>query len=515
VLALGLAGCGGESTSGGPTLVMAEVKDATILDPSHATDGISLNLTAEVLENLVRFKAGTFDIEPALATRWHTSADKRTWKFTLRRGVRFSDGTPFDARAVTFNVNRWRLKNDPARGNYNYVYYASQFGGYPGVIQDVRADGDDRVVFRLTHPVGPFLRNLAMPSFGIGSPAAIRADTNAFEQRPVGTGPYTVAEWMHDDHITLSRNASWYGPVPAYKTVVVRDIPDQATSVLSMQKGDVDMLEQPRPDDAKALAARSGIGIVEQPSNNLAYLAMNFEKKPFADVRVRRAIAYAVDIGAIVQALYGPGTVAAGGWLPPGMLGDDPALHPYARDPVRARALLRDAGFPHGFATSLSYPTAPRPYMPEPQRLAETLQADLRDIGITVTLQPFEFGVFLQKVQNGEHEMCLIGWSGDNGDPDNFLYPLLDADSAFKPNAQNYSFWRDPQFHRLMIAGQTETDDAKRRPIYREAARMVHDLVPALALVHTAVPVGLRSSVAGFVPSPDTEYHFELMKPRR
>jgi peptide/nickel transport system substrate-binding protein len=130
-----------------------------------------------------------------------------------------------------------------------------------------------------------------------------------------------------------------------------------------------------------------------------------------------------------------------------------------------------------------------------------------------VTLQPSEWGVYLERIKHGEHELCLIGWTGDNGDPDNFFYPLLDQDSAHKDGtAQNYSFWRDPAFHQLMLAGQRTVDDAKRKPIYQQANAMVHDQVPAISLVHTTVPVVLKSSIKGFVPSPNTSYHFNLIK---
>jgi len=250
---------------------------------------------------------------------------------------------------------------------------------------------------------------------------------------------------------------------------------------------------------------------VEQPPNNLAYMAMNMEKKPFDNVLVRRAVAYALDLPGIVKGLYAPGASVGDNWTPKGMLGDNPSVRAYPHNVAKARELLKEAGLPNGFSTDLFYPTAPRPYMPEPQRLAETIQAQLQQAGISVTLQPFEFGVFLSKVANGEHQMCLIGWSGDNGDPDNFLYPLLDQDSAHKGTAQNYSFWRDPKFHALMLAGQTTIDEQKRKVIYQQANALVHDQVPAISLVHTTEPIIVSSALAGFVPSPDTQYHFELM----
>jgi len=514
VLAAGLGACGGgdASSNGGPALVMARVKDAVVLDPSHATDGLSLNTTSEVMQNLVTFKPGTFDIVGDAAARWSSSPDGKVWTFELRPHLVFSDGTPLDAKAVQFNFNRWRLQANPAHGNFSYSYYADDFGGFPGDIADVQAPTATRVVFRLARPLGPFLRDVAEPSFGIGSPAAILADPKGFEIKPVGSGPYAVAEWQRDDHITLTANPRFAGPKPAFPTVIIRDIPDQATSVLSIEKGDIDMLTDPRPDDAKTLASQAGLRVAEQPSNNVSYLAMDVEKKPFGDLRVRQAVAYAIDAAAMVKSLYSAGAVVADNWTPPGMLGENPSVKAYAHDPAKARALLAAAGFPHGITTSLSYSTAPRPYLPEPQRVAETLQAELREAGINVTLQPAEWGVFLDKIKHGQHDMCLIGWSGDNGDPDNFFYPLLDQDSAHTDGtAQNYSFWRDPAFHRLMLAGQATVDDARRKRVYQDANAMVHDQAPAIPLVHTSVPVVLKATLKGFIPSPNTTYHFNLI----
>lgn len=513
---VGLSGCGGGSAvSGeGATLVVARVKDAVTLDPAIATDGLSLNLTQEVLKGLTQFKYGSFDVEPAIAQKWTMTPDGKTWTFTLNPGLKFSDGTPVDAQAIKFNFDRWRLVNNPYHGNYVYGYYADMFGGFPGLIREVKVTGPSTVVLILARPFGPFLHDLAMPPFAIGSPSALRKDEQGFAQTPIGYGPYTIAEWVKDDHITLQANPTWLGPKPAYKTVVVRDLADPSTAVLSLQKGDVDILTDPGRDDAKRLATQAGITIYQQPSNNLMYLAMNMDKSPFDKLAVRQAIADSIDLPAIVSAFYDGGGMVAGNWTPPGMLGEDPAIKAYRYDPAKAKQLLEQAGIPNGFATQLFYTTAPRPYMPEPQRTAEAIQADLKKIGIAITLEPFEWAVFLDKVRNGEHPMCLIGWSGDNGDPDDFMYPLLDQDSAHKPTAQNYSFWRDPNFHKLMLAGQSSVDQAKRAAIYRQANALIHDRVPALAMVHTTVPIAMKSTITGFVPNPDTHISFELLKPR-
>lgn len=504
----------GSSNDGSAQLIEARVKDAVSLDAATAVDGLSLNVTSEIFENLVRFRPGSFQVEPQIARSWRMASNGKRWTFNLRPGLRFSDGTPLDAQAVKFNFDRWRLVDNPYHRNGVYAYYADMFGGLPGNIGEVRVEGPLQVSFVLKRPQGPFLRNIAMPSFGIGSPTAIRNDSEGYALKPVGSGPYTVTEWVKDDHITLQANPQYAGAKPAYKSIVIRDIPDPATSVLSLQKGDVDILTDPRPDDATALSKQRGITIYHQPSNNNSYIAMNLEKRPFEKLKVRQAVAYAINISAIVKGFYASGATVADNWTPPGMLGENPRVKAYPYDPVKAKELLKQAGLGRGFATQLYYPTAPRPYMPEPQRIAEAIQADLKKVGIELTLQPFEFGVFLEKVQNGEHPMCLIGWTGDNGDPDNFFYPLLDQDSAHKPNAQNYAFWRDPAFHKLMVDGQTTIDELKRARIYQRANALVREQAPAIPIVHTTVPVAFKSSIAGYISRPDSIINFELLKPR-
>jgi peptide/nickel transport system substrate-binding protein len=514
---LAFSACAGGATTRipGPVLVVARVKDATTLDPSHETDGLSLTVAQEVYQNFVRFKPGTFDVVPDAAAAWRTSPDGKTWTFRLKPGLRFSDGTPLDARAIKFNIDRWRLTNGPSRGNFPYGYYASMFGGFDNdsAISGVDAPDPLTSVIHLKSPFGPLLRDFAMPSFAFGSPTAIAKDGEEFGQLPIASGPYRVAEWDHDDHILLTANPLWSGRKPVYTNVYLLDVPDQSTSVLMMQKGDVDMLIDPRPDDAKQLARQGDVRLYHPPSNNVSYLAMNVEKKPFDNLLVRRAVAYAIDKAALVRSFYTEGAIVADNWTPPGMLGENPAVKSYPHDVGKARALLARAGISH-FATQLFYPTAPRPYMPEPQRIAEAIQADLHEVGIDVTLEPFEFAIFLQHVRNGDHPMCLIGWTGDNGDPDNFMYPLLDQDSAVKGQAQNYSFWRDPRFHKLMLAGQQTSSEREREKIYRAANAMIADQAPAIPLAHSVVSFAAKTSVAGVTASPDSSFNFITMYPK-
>jgi peptide/nickel transport system substrate-binding protein len=290
----------------------------------------------------------------------------------------------------------------------------------------------------------------------------------------------------------------------------LRDIPDPSTTLLALQHGDIDGWEYPQPNALPQIRKSGNLTVYNLPPNNLMFLSMNELHAPFANVLVRRAIADAIDTQSIVREFYDPSAVPAREFLPEAVRPHGVVL-PYTYNPAEARALLAQAGFPHGFATHLWFMTAPRPYLPEPERVAEAIQQDLAKIGIQATLQGFEWGVYLAKVQNGDHDLALYGWSGDNGDPDNFLYTILDKDSATPPGANNVCFWKNDAFHALMMAGQVESDPVKRDAIYRKALRLVHDQAPAVPIAHNAPPTVFRSGVKGFIPNPDTAEDFNLM----
>ncbi|HEV2037341.1 MAG TPA: ABC transporter substrate-binding protein, partial [Candidatus Eremiobacteraceae bacterium] len=511
--------CGGGSSrganGGGPdTLVFGRNQDAVRLDPAIVTDGMSLNVARVSLEGLTRYELGSFDVQPCLATSWTVSPDGKTWRFHLRRNVTFQDGTAFNADAVKFNFDRWRLRDNPwhklLRGNMEYSYYESQFGGFPGAIRNVKVVAPDEVEFDLSKTVAPMLANLAMPAFGISSPTAMKNRGEDYFRQPVGTGPYQVTEWVKDDHITLVAFAGYWGQQPKIHTVILRDIPDAATSMLALQKGDIDGWEYPRPDDMATLAKDEHLTIYHQPPNNLLYLAINTQKPPFDNVLVRRAINEAIDAKAIVKNFYDPSAKVATDFLPLAVW-PHPSKTAYDFNPADARRLLAQAGFPHGFSTTLWYMTLPRPYVPEPQRVAEALQADLRAVGINASLQGFEWGPYLDKTERGDHNLALYGWTGDNGDPDNFLYALLDKDSAIPPGAQNVCFWKNEDFHKLMMAGQGTVDKSVRAKYYLQALQIVHDQAPTVPLVQTGPPIVFKRTVLGYIPNPDNSEPFDSM----
>jgi peptide/nickel transport system substrate-binding protein len=508
---LACAGCAQQS-NGSQTLVFGRNKDAVKLDPAVATDGMSLNVARATMEGLTQYAPGSFDIRPWLATSWTLSPDGRTWTFVLRHNVKFQDGTDFDAAAVKTNIDRWRLKDDPLHVELkgDYSYYQDQFGGLPGVIKDVRVLAPDKVQIVLTKPVAPMLANLAMPAFAMSSPAAMKARGADYFREPIGTGPYQVTDWVKDDHITLKAFDGYWGAKPRIQTVILRDIPDPSSSLIALQKGEIDGWEYPQPNDLPLIAKDKALALYHMPPNNVMYLALNNGRRPFDNVLVRRAINEAIDAKAIVKNFYDPSAQVADEFLPEAVWPHGVKVS-YPYDPADARALLAKAGYPNGFSTTLWYMSLPRPYLPEPQRVAEAIQANLKSVGINATLEGFEWGTYLQRVQNAEADMALFGWSGDNGDPDNYLYVLLDRDSATPPGAQNVCFWKDPRFHQLVTQAQVVTDKSKRSALYKQALALVHDQAPCVPLAHTSPPISFNVKVKGYVPHPDSAELFQDM----
>ena len=485
-------------------------KDAVKLDPALAPDGMSLSVVHVTMEGLTRYKPGTFVIEPSLATSWSVDRTGTRWTFTLRHGVKFQDGTTMDAQTVKFNFDRWRLRNNPYHKWGDYTYYESQFGGFPGVIEDVRVLASDRIELDFSKPSAPLLANLAMPSFSIASPSALESEGENFQQHPVGTGPYEVDEWVKDDHITLKAFPGYWGPKPKIARVILKDIPTPDSSLLSLQKGEIDAWEYPSPESLQQIQKDPRLTLYHMPANNVMFLAMNELKQPFDNVLVRRAINEAIDKQAIVKNFYDPSAFVATEFLPP-VVWPSGVDTGYAYDPAGARRLLAQAGFPKGFSTTLWFMTTPRPYLPEPERVAEAIQADLKAVGINAKLEGFEWGNYLYKVQDGEHNLALFGWTGDNGDPDNFMYVLLDRDSAIPPGAQNVCFWKNDGFHRLMLTAQTTLDTGKRSVLYRQALGIIRDQAPMVPIAHSATPTAYKRSVGGVVPRPDSYEDFQSM----
>ena len=241
--------------------------------------------------------------------------------------------------------------------------------------------------------------------------------------------------------------------------------------------------------------------LLTQPGMNVGYLAMNMDKAPFDDLRVRRAINHAVNKQALVDNFYQGLALAAKNPIPPTLWGYNDKITGYAFDPNKARALLAEAGFPDGFETELWAMPVPRPYMPQPDKIAQAVQADLAKIGVRARIVQWEWGTYLDKVSNGEHPMALLGWTGDNGDPDNFLHVLLDKTAAVKP-AQNIAFYKSEELHKVLVAARISADRDQRSKLYQQAQEIIFHDAPWVPLVHATQTAAFHRGVSGFILHP-------------
>jgi len=498
------SGEGGAGGAASDTLVWGRGGDSVSLDPANVTDGESMKVTHQIFDTLVEFKEGSTEVEPWLATEWQVSDDGRVWTFELRQGVKFHDGTAFNAEAVVFNFERWMHSDNPYRyPDQKFEYYAYMFGGFDdkSVIETVEAVDEYTVRFTLREPLAPFLQNLAMPCFAIASPEAIKKYGADFGRHPVGTGPYKFVEWIPDQQITLEAFDEWWGGPPKTKRIVYRAIKDNSARLAELKAGTIDVMEDPNPSELGTVDP-SRFEILYREPNNVGYLALNNDKEPFHDVRVRQAIAHAINKQAIVEAFWGELGQVAKNPMPPTMMGYNDAVQDHEYNPDKAKGLLAQAGYPNGFETELWAMPVPRPYMPEPQKIAEAIQQHLAKVGIRAEIVTHEWDIYLEKTGNGEHPMALLGWVGDNGDPDNFLYVLLDKDNAKTPGAGNIAFYRSDEVHRLLVQAQRNLQPDERERLYQQAQEIIKRDVPMVPIAHARAPIIARKGVEGLVPSP-------------
>lgn len=492
------------------TLVFAK-GDAVRLDPADVTDGESITVMDNIFEGLVKYKPGTTEVEPNLATSWEPSSDGLEWTFYLRKDVKFHDGTPFNADAVVFSFERQRDENHPFHKYGQWDYWGWCFGE---IAKTEKVD-DYTVKITLDTPFAPFISTMAMFTMFVVSPTSANEWGEQWFTHPVGTGPFTFVEWVKGDHITLEKNPDYWGEKAKIDRLIFKVIDDPSARLLALTKGEVHGMEFPNPDDLGNIENNPDLQILSKPGLSIGYLAMNMGEdtpgyqKEFGDVRVRRAIAHAINKQDIIDYLYKGTAIVAKNPIPPTLWGYNDAIQDYEYNPEKARDLLAEAGYPDGFKTNLWAMPVSRPYMFDPRKIATAIQADLAKVGIDAEIVSYDWGTYLDKTDNGEHAMCLLGWTGDYADPDNFLYVLLDPDSATVGSAGNVAFYRNPEVHRLNMEAVTTFDPAKRTELYKQVQVLVHEDVPWITLAHATQILVFRKNVKGFVLYPTGDYHFD------
>ncbi|NAP00892.1 ABC transporter substrate-binding protein, partial [Halomonas sp. MG34] len=284
---------GTEDVAGEKTLIFGRGADSIQLDPSKVTDGESIYVTNQIYDTLVRYEVDSTEVKPALATEWTPSEDGLTWTFKLRDDVTFHDGNDFTAEDVVFNFESWATSAE-------YIYYGYMFGAAEedlgGIIESVEATSDYEVTFTLSEPNAPFLQTLALPPFGIASPKAVEEHGEDYFKNPVGTGPFVFSEWVPDDSITVTKNNDYFGDAAKVDKVIFRTIPDNGARFMELQSGSIDMMTGLNPQDIQTIDADESLQIIERPSMNISYMAMNTDKEgPLAEKAVRQAINLAID----------------------------------------------------------------------------------------------------------------------------------------------------------------------------------------------------------------------------
>jgi peptide/nickel transport system substrate-binding protein len=534
ILAAAITGCGGDSGDeegggGGGTLVFGTSTDPVILDGAYVSDGESIRTIRQIFETLVTTKEGGTEPVPLLAKSWTTSPDGLTWTFTLQDGVKFHDGEPFNATAVCTNFDRWYNFKGVQQADSVAYYWLTVFGGFaknespdlkPSLYKSCAAQGDTTAVITLTQKNGAFLSGLTLPAFSIASPKALAdyqadavsgaADAPKFtgtfgSEHPIGTGPFKFESWQRGDTLTIARNDDYWGEKAKLDKVVFKPIAKGPDRRQALEAGDIDGYDLVDPGDVDALKT-AGFKILERPAFNVGYIGFNQAKPPVNNPNIRQAIAYAINRQQIVQANYPKGAEVATQFEPPSLWGYNPDVPKYDYNPEKAKTLIIESGVKNP-TLEFFYPTdVSRPYMPDPAANFQIMKANLEAVGFKVVPKAAKWDPdYLNAVDSGKAgAVHIIGWTGDYGDPDNFIGTFFG-----RPKAQ-FGF-KDKTIQDELAQAVSLSDQAQRETIYKKANADIMTALPAIPYVHTKPNIAFKAGVTGYVPSPVNNEDFSTV----
>ncbi len=527
--------------SGGGTFVFGAAGDPGGLDPAFVTDGESFRVTRQIFEGLLRPKEGSAEPEPDLAESYEASADGLTYTFQLKEGVTFHDGTEFNADAVCFNFDRWYNFEGLAQSPAVTGYYQDVFGGFastpdvPSLFSSCSTDGDLTAVVELNRTSGRFPVALTLPSFAMQSPTALEeydADNVGGSEEaptlpsyalehPTGTGPFKLDSWdLSNGEVTLVRNDDYYGEKAGVDKLIFRTIPDGNTRKQELEAGSIDGYDLVAPGDITDLQD-GGYNVLTRPAFNVLYLGINqggtgstqqFGINPaLADVRVRQAIAHAIDKDSIVNSLLPDGAQAAVEFMPDTVSGYADDVTTYDYDPELARSLLEQAGAV-GTTLKFFYPTEiSRPYMPDPGAIFEVISQNLTDAGFTIVPTALVWSPdYLDAVQSGQADIHLLGWTGDYDDAYNFIGTFFDA-KAGGVSKLDFGGYVNQDLFTQFAAADAEPDPDVRAGLYQQLNRDIMDFLPGVPLSHSPPALVVAGNVDGLVPSPLTSEDFSTV----
>ncbi|NMM08871.1 MAG: ABC transporter substrate-binding protein [Polaromonas sp.] len=501
------------------TLVFCSEGSPENFYPGINTTGTSFDADEPIYNRIVEFERGGTKVIPGLAEKWDISADGKEYTFHLRRGVKwhsqraFKPTRDFNADDVVFMFERqWKEDNPYFKvTSSNHSYFSDM--GMPKLLKSVQKVDDYTVQIILDKPEAPFLANLAMPYAAVQSKeyadAMLKAGTpEKIDQDPIGTGPFYLVQYQKDAVIRYKAFPQYWGGKAKIDDLVYSITPDASVRWAKLQKGECHVMPYPNPADLQAIRKDPNIKVLEQPGLNVGYLAYNTTKKPFDDVRVRKAINMSINKKAIIDGVYLGTGVAAKNPIPPSMWSYNDAVKDDVYDPVAAKKLLAQAGYPNGFTTDLWAMPVQRPYNPNAKRIAELMQADLVKVGVKAEIKSFEWGEYRKRLEAGEHQMGMLGWTGDNGDPDNFLYTLLGCASAKSASGGNIAKFCYQPYEDLVLKAKTVTSQAERTKLYQQAQVIFKEQAPWFTIAHAVQIKPMRKSVIDFKNSPFGRHNF-------
>ena len=480
-------------------------------DIAQYTSGTDNDAAQPIYNRLTEFEQGGTAVIPALATRWDISEDGLTYTFHLREGVKFHSNkefTPtrdFNADDVVFTYTRMLDPEQPFRKAYptEFPYFVSM--SLDKNIAKVEKTGPLTVVFTLKSVDAAFVQNIAMNFASILS--AEYADHllktgkySDINQKPIGTGPYAFQRYQKDSQIRYKANPQYWDPSKVKLDQLIFAInTDASVRVQKLKKNECQVTLNPRPADLAGLKQDSKLKVIEQPGYNLGYITYNVTHKPFDQLEVRQAMDMAVNKQAIIQAVYQDAGQLAVNAMPPTQWSYDDTIKDAPYNPEKAKALLKAAGVKEGTEITLWAMPVQRPYNPNAKLMAEMLQSDWSKLGFKVKIVSYEWGEYLKRTKGGEHDISLIGWTGDNGDPDNWLGTLYSCDAI---GSNNYSMWCNPAYDKLIKQAKAITDREQRSVLYRQAQQLLKQQVPITPIAHSTVNQPISTKVEGFKVSP-------------
>ena len=478
-------------------LLVGQVAEPKSLDPQTVTAVNDFRILINLYDGLVRYKEGTLEVEPALATSWKISDDGTVYTFNLRKGVKFHDGTAFNAEAVKFNFDRMLDDTHPQHntGPFPLAFFFKS-------IKETRVIDDDTVQFKLDKPYAPLLSNLAYPTGLMVSPAAVKKYGKDFGRHPVGTGPFQFTRWESNRLVMAEKNPNYWDGPPKLNAVVFRPITDANTRVTEMLSGGIDLMVEVPPDNVAMFNQDKGFTLYEQVGPHLWFLILNMKQGPFKDKRVRQAVNYAIDKKALVDnVLQGTATVATGPIPSAFHWAYNDTLKPYPYDPKKARQLIKAAGADGAQLTF--YVTEGGSGMLNPIAMGTAIQADLAKVGLKVKIETYEWNTFLGKVNPGldnKADMAEMAWM--TNDPDTLPYLALRTAAWPDKGGFNSGYYSNKEVDKLLEKARTATDQEQRAQLYRKMQKIVYEDAPWAFIANWKQNAVTTAQVKGFSLQP-------------